>query len=160
MIPALSTKSLHVLILKSEGIKFPRNPNCHILELFCTTYFYGPLVVAVNSIEKPYALDSFTLENLELLKEDNQKTHRVYPPPYDKSYPHLQVNLTPENQTTEKPYSEAFYMFTYKTTYCPNIAEKHDWTQCIYAHRFTDYRRSPQKFHYQPEDCPKLNPET
>lgn len=39
---------LHILLLKCEGFKFPRNPNAHLLELFCNTHFYGPLVVAIN----------------------------------------------------------------------------------------------------------------
>lgn len=39
---------LHILLLKCEGFKFPRNPNAHLLELFCNTHFYGPLVVAMN----------------------------------------------------------------------------------------------------------------
>lgn len=39
---------LHILLLKCEGFKFPRNPNAHSLELFCNTHFYGPLVIALN----------------------------------------------------------------------------------------------------------------
>jgi len=165
VIPQLLTKCLHVLILKSEGIKFPRNPNAHILELFCSTYFYGPLVVATNSIEKPYSLDSFSPVDLQLLRDNNNKVHRVYPPPFEGSYPSLTVRpvdqlVDPITGGNSGIYSEAFYMTTYKTAYCPNIAKKHDWTQCIYAHRFTDYRRNPQYFQYQPEECPHLDPET
>lgn len=51
-------------------------------------------------------------------------------------------------------------MYKYKTAYCPNIANKHDWTLCVYAHRFTDYRRPPSKFTYSPEECKKINLET
>ena len=87
VIPELKGQSLHILILKSEGHKFPRNPNAHILELYCSTYFFGPLVVAMNATEKPYALGSFTMKELELIKEDNLRVHRIYPPPYDATYP-------------------------------------------------------------------------
>ena len=90
MISVLSGQSLHVLILKSEGHKFPRNPNAHILELYCSTYFFGPLVVAMNATEKPYALESFTMKELELIKEDNLRVHRIYPPPYDVTYPTME----------------------------------------------------------------------
>ena len=50
VIPLISCVSvgLHILLLKCEGFKFPRNPNAHLLELFCNTHFYGPLVVAMN----------------------------------------------------------------------------------------------------------------
>ncbi len=53
-----------------------------------------------------------------------------------------------------------FFMYRYKTAYCPNIATKHDWTLCIYAHRFTDYRRPPDIYQYSPEECKKINIET
>jgi hypothetical protein len=59
------------------------------LELFCSTYFFGPLVVAMNSLEKPYALMSFSKSELDLLVEDNQRVHRIYPPPYDSPYPSM-----------------------------------------------------------------------
>lgn len=89
VIQELKGKSLHILILKSEGIKFPRNPNAHILELFCSTYFFGPLVVAMNSLDKPYTLLPFQTEHLNFLVEDNQRVHRIYPPPYDAPYPSM-----------------------------------------------------------------------
>jgi len=160
---------LHILILKSDGHKFPRNPNAHILELYCGTYFFGPLVVAINHAEKPYALESFGFNELQLLRADNLRLHKVYPPPYDSSYPIMEntenleysVEESGENEMiSEKKYSGWFFMYRYKTGYCPEIANKHDWTTCIYAHRFTDYRRPPDKFGYSPEDCAKLRIET
>ena len=33
-----------------------------------------------------------------------------------------------------------FYMYKYKTAYCPQKNVKHDWATCIYAHRPTDFR--------------------
>eukprot|EP00826_Nyctotherus_ovalis_P044235 TRINITY_DN4766_c0_g1_i2.p1 TRINITY_DN4766_c0_g1~~TRINITY_DN4766_c0_g1_i2.p1 ORF type:complete len:477 (-),score=125.03 TRINITY_DN4766_c0_g1_i2:208-1638(-) len=172
VIKELVGKSLHVLILKSDGHKFPRNPNAHVLELYCGTYFFGPLVVAVNHAEKPYVLESFGFEELELLKADNMRVHRVYPPPYDNSYPVMEnadnldhsfeepVSVEGKGGGREKKYSDQFFMYRYKTGYCPDIANKHDWTACIYAHRFTDYRRPPDQFKYSPEDCVTLNTET
>ncbi len=99
VIPELQGLSLHVLILKSEGHKFPRNPNAHILELYCSTYFFGPLVVATNATEKPYALNSFTTKELELIKEDNSRVHRIYPPPYDTTYPTMEYLEEPSGES-------------------------------------------------------------
>jgi hypothetical protein len=142
------------------------------LELYCGTYFFGPLVVAMNNAEKPYALESFGFNELELLKVDNLRIHRIYPPPYDSSYPimensgHLEESPEEIQENGErrvdgqKKYSGSFFMYRYKTGYCPDIANKHDWTACIYAHRLTDYRRPPDQYDYSPEDCAKLNPET
>lgn len=172
VIKELIGKSLHVLILKSDGHKFPRNPNAHILELYCGTYFFGPLVVATNYTEKPYALESFGFDELELLKMDNLRVHRIYPPPYDSSYPVMEgaesleesfediLDLETRGDNGRKKHPDLFYMYRYKTGYCPNIANKHDWTLCIYAHRFTDYRRPPDKFDYSPEECKGINLET
>jgi len=42
---------LHILFLKCEGYRFPRNPNAYPLELFCKTHFYGPLAVVFNKAE-------------------------------------------------------------------------------------------------------------
>ena len=176
VIPELKGQSLHILILKSEGHKFPRNPNAHILELYCSTYFFGPLVVAMNATEKPYALGSFSMKELELIKEDNLRVHRIYPPPYDATYPTMDCSNEVANSESnggisvwryflvEEPSrsknSDSFFMYRYKTAYCPNIATKHDWTLCIYAHRLTDYRRPPDKFQYSPEECNKIDAET
>lgn len=75
--------TLQILLLKCEGHKFPRNPNAHPFELHCETLFYGPLVVATNSKEQPYSLSDFTLEDLEALKDLNQRYKKVQPNPMD-----------------------------------------------------------------------------
>ena len=48
-------------------------------------------------------------------------------------------------------------MYRYKTAYCPQKNFKHDWNQCIYAHKPQDYRRPPDKFVYEPDDCKALD---
>ena len=125
----------------------------------------------MNGTEKPYALESFGLKELELIKGDNLRVHRIYPPPYDNSYPTMDTyedfaadeSSSPESTSPVKEkskHTDNFFMYRYKTAYCPNIANKHDWTLCIYAHRFTDYRRPPDHFVYSPEECKKINQET
>ena len=49
--------------------------------------------------------------------------------------------------------SFTFYMFKYKSSWCPNRHESHDSKNCIYAHHMRDFRRPPAYFDYSPEDC-------
>jgi hypothetical protein len=50
----------------------------------------------------------------------------------------------------------AFYMFKYKTAWCPNKKDSHDSKSCYYAHHTRDFRRPPELFVYLPEDCDTL----
>ena len=50
-----------------------------------------------------------------------------------------------------------FYMFKYKTSWCPNKKDSHDSKSCIYAHHTRDFRRPPEIFKYLPEDCETLS---
>lgn len=77
----LSQLSVHILLLKCDGMKFPRNPNAHPLELFCMTNFYGPLLVAFSKNKEPYQLTDFYPEHLKQIKQINLKEKRSYPPP-------------------------------------------------------------------------------
>lgn len=67
---------LHILLLKCEGFKFPRNPNAHLLELFCNTHFYGPLVVAMNLNQVPYHLANFDFSLVEEMQKINELEKR------------------------------------------------------------------------------------
>ena len=73
--------SLHILLLKCEGYKFPRNPNSNILEQFCETKFYGPLAVSVNSREPPYELSGFRPSMLSDIESYNKNNNRCQPAP-------------------------------------------------------------------------------
>jgi len=50
----------------------------------------------------------------------------------------------------------AFYMYKYKTAWCPNKKDSHDSKSCIYAHHTRDFRRPPELFKYAAEDCETL----
>ena len=50
---------IHILFLKCDGTKFPRNAYANSLEVFCSTYFYGPLVVCLGDNNAPYRLHNF-----------------------------------------------------------------------------------------------------
>lgn len=60
-IPANSTSELglHILFLKCDGTKFPRNAYANSLEVYCSTYFYGPLVIVFGDTNPPYRLHDF-----------------------------------------------------------------------------------------------------
>jgi len=52
---------------------------------------------------------------------------------------------------------EEFMLYCYKTSFCPLINQKHEWSECNYAHRQQDFRRPPYMFFYQPEKCPSIS---
>lgn len=43
-----------------------------------------------------------------------------------------------------------FYMFYYKTEFCPFNLTEHDKSKCVYAHNWQDYRRKPDLYPYEP----------
>jgi hypothetical protein len=67
---------LHILLLKCEGYKFPRNPNSHFLELFCNTHFYGPLVIAMNMNIQPFHLSDFKQDFINEVLKINEAEKR------------------------------------------------------------------------------------
>jgi hypothetical protein len=50
---------LHILFLKCDGNKFQRNAFANQLEVYCSTYFYGPLVIVFGDTNPPYKLHNF-----------------------------------------------------------------------------------------------------
>jgi len=50
---------LHILFLKCDGNRFQRNAFANQLEVYCSTYFYGPLVIVYGQNSPPYKLYSF-----------------------------------------------------------------------------------------------------
>ena len=50
-------------------------------------------------------------------------------------------------------YDDDFYVFHYKTIWCPFNQSKHDKSVCVYAHNWQDFRRKPQQYKYDPMPC-------
>ena len=50
-----------------------------------------------------------------------------------------------------------FFMFHYKTSFCPINHIDHDRSLCVYAHNWQDYRRKFSKHNTEPEICPEWN---
>lgn len=51
-----------------------------------------------------------------------------------------------------------FYIFHYKTLWCPFNLTQHDKALCVYAHNWQDFRRKPNVYEYEPEACNSWNP--
>lgn len=47
-----------------------------------------------------------------------------------------------------------FYMFHFKTVWCPFNETNHAREDCVYAHNWQDYRRRPHVYQYGKEQCP------
>lgn len=57
-------------------------------------------------------------------------------------------------------YDDDFYMFHFKTVWCPYAEKKHARDEWVYAHNWQDFRRKPQKFPYSQEQCPQWQSRT
>jgi hypothetical protein len=51
-------------------------------------------------------------------------------------------------------YDDDFYLFHFKTIWCPFNLTQHDKALCVYAHNWQDYRRKPHTHTYDPIPCP------
>jgi len=77
---------LHILFLKCDGTKFPRNAYANSLEVYCSTYFYGPLVIVFGDTNPPYRLHDFPPEYLlDKIDPLNELEQKYYPLPFSKS---------------------------------------------------------------------------
>ncbi|KAL4502338.1 hypothetical protein ABPG72_011925 [Tetrahymena utriculariae] len=50
------------------------------------------------------------------------------------------------------PKDAIFYMYFYKTVWCPNT-QKHERAYCPYMHNVQDFRRDPKQFQIEPKQC-------
>ena len=51
-------------------------------------------------------------------------------------------------------YDDDFFIFIYKTVWCPFTFFQHDKNLCVYAHNFQDFRRKPINSKYSNVACP------
>ena len=152
---------LHILFLKCDGNRFPRNAFANQLEVYCSTYFYGPLVIVYGELSPPYKLHSFqTVFLTERIQPLNEEEQKIYPLPFSAKKCSTVRNLMAERKFTqdldqhEKTMSlEEFMIYSYKTSFCPYINKKHEWSECNYAHRQQDFRRPPHLYFYFLERC-------
>ena len=121
--------------------------------------------------KQPYHLSDFTLEDLSNVEainlnfQNKSKKASLYlitsllgikddhVPDCLLQFDYLQCDLYKAYKDCG-PY--AFYMFKYKTAWCPNKKDAHDSKSCIYAHHTRDFRRPPELFKYAAEDCETL----
>ncbi len=175
-IEGYSGKQLHILLLKYEGCKSSRNPNALPLEQFCGTQFFGTLVVSLSLIGSPYSLCTFRQSDMQILTNINRLRGNTKPaamvlpssPAPDQVQPQsvpqpLQSVVPTVHPVLEENFyemaSDTFFMYRYKTLYCPRMSIKHDWNTCLYAHWIYDYRRPPDRYYYIAEMCPLVAPD-
>jgi hypothetical protein len=48
---------------------------------------------------------------------------------------------------------EDFYLFHFKTVWCPYNETNHKRDECVYAHNWQDYRRKPHLYGYDKDQC-------
>lgn len=154
--------------MKSQDKALTRNFNAESLELFCQNRFYGPLVVAFNTSQKPYLLRDFYMQDLQRVEQLNKNFCNKSNSPYlinltgikDDTVPDCLSSCPELNQNLDHLYETMdpliFYMFKYKTAWCPNKKDSHDSKSCIYAHHMRDFRRPPDFFMYNPDNCETL----
>ena len=145
--------------MKSNAKALSRNYNAQELELYCQNRFYGPLVVAVNLNRSPYYLKSFTWQDHQLMMRQNVKLQSKSIK--DDFVLDCLLDAKPLNENLNSTFKTmevfTFYMFKYKSAWCPNRKDSHDSKNCIYAHHMRDFRRPPEIFKYSAEDCEYLN---
>ena len=74
---------LHILFLKCDGNRFPRNAFANQLEVYCSTYFYGPLVIVYGELSPPYKLHGFVPDYLtSRIQPLNEEEQKIYPLPF------------------------------------------------------------------------------
>lgn len=83
--PVFDAIGLHILYLKRDITQFPRNAFANQIEVYCSKFFYGPLVVVFCDTKPPYKLHDFPpqylIDEIEPLNELEQK---CYPLPFGK----------------------------------------------------------------------------
>ncbi|CAD7953937.1 unnamed protein product [Amoebophrya sp. A25] len=61
-----------------------------------------------------------------------------------------------QSEESVQDVTDEFLILKYKTKWCPHLYQ-HNWTYCVYAHNYQDYRRNPQ-IGYGPVPCPFWDP--
>ena len=125
-------------------------------------------MVAYNVNKPPYFLSDFTVSDLQNIEQINLNfqnksnpwlMHKLlgikddYVPDCLLDFAYLKCDL---HYVYRELGAYTFYMFKYKTAWCPNKKDSHDSKSCIYAHHTRDFRRPPELFRYAAEDCDTL----
>ena len=67
------------------------------------------------------------------------------------AFAHTDEELTID-QLHRMEFDSDFYMFYFKTEWCPFVNSNHNKAKCDYAHNWQDFRRKPHLFDYSPLD--------
>ena len=76
---------LHILYLKRDSTQFPRNAYANQIEVYCSKFFYGPLVIVFGDTNPPYRLHDFPPDYLfDKIDPLNEMEQKCYPLPFGK----------------------------------------------------------------------------
>ncbi len=69
------------------------------------------------------------------------------------AFAHNEGELTVDLLHKMEPKDSDFFMFYFKTIWCPYSDTTHPRDSCVYAHNWQDYRRKPHLYDYDKEQC-------
>ena len=69
------------------------------------------------------------------------------------AFAHNEGELTVDLLHKMEPKDADFFMFYFKTIWCPYSDTTHPRDSCVYAHNWQDYRRKPHLYDYDKEQC-------
>ncbi|EAR89607.3 zinc finger CCCH type domain protein (macronuclear) [Tetrahymena thermophila SB210] len=100
-----------------------------------------------NKVEQLYHPLRYKAKFCESFKENNQKCE------YGSfcSFAHDENEIVIP-MICKLPKDAIFYMYFYKTVWCPNT-QKHERAYCPYMHNVQDFRRDPKQFQIEPKQC-------
>lgn len=95
---------LHILYLKRDSTQFPRNAYANQIEVYCSKFFYGPLVVVFGDTNAPYRLHDFPPEYLfDKIDPLNEMEQKCYPLPFGRSA--FQINTLIYNRRCKEMFT-------------------------------------------------------
>ncbi|KAM3128669.1 hypothetical protein pb186bvf_019237 [Paramecium bursaria] len=103
---------------------------------------------AHNRVEQLYRLDNYKTKFCSFYPNNLQQCD------YGKfcSFAHSEEDIVIE-LIHNLDYDDDFFMFYYKTVWCPFNLTSHDKALCVYAHNWQDFRRKPHIYQYNPIPC-------
>ncbi|CAD8119949.1 unnamed protein product [Paramecium sonneborni] len=107
---------------------------------------------AHNRVEQLYRIDNYKTKFCSFYPNHIQQCD------YGKfcSFAHSEADITIE-LIHNLEYDDDFFIFYYKTVWCPFNLTQHDKSLCVYAHNWQDFRRKPQLYNYYPQSCQNWN---
>jgi len=100
--------------------------------------------MAHSNVERLYHVEKYKTKFCSQSAQD-------CPYSYFCSFAHSELDL--KTRLVHKyPKTPEFFMFYFKTEWCPFLTREHNKAKCVYAHNWQDFRRKPHLFDYDPQE--------